>query len=91
MKVQELMERVGSTNTGLMIAYIKDGLEEMNIDNETSITNSKIDIVKNQRMYDLPSDALQITGVRVKNNNTTTGAYTPVGRIMGKIFKGDNS
>ena len=31
MKVQELMERVGTTETGRAIAYIKDGLEEINM------------------------------------------------------------
>tara|TARA_R100001594_G_C4047711_1_gene264451 strand:+ start:1842 stop:2954 length:1113 start_codon:yes stop_codon:yes gene_type:complete len=31
MKVQEIMERAGVTETGRAIAYIKDGLEEMNL------------------------------------------------------------
>ena len=31
MKVQEIMERVGMTETGRAIAYIKDGLEEIEI------------------------------------------------------------
>ena len=31
MKVKELMERVGVSQTGRAIAYIKDGLEEMNM------------------------------------------------------------
>jgi len=90
MKVQELMERVGSTNTGLIIAYIKDGLEEMNIDSETIIDSTKLDIVKDQRNYDLPDDAVQITSIRAKNHLNTNNDYTPVPRLIGKVFIGDS-
>ena len=90
MKVQELMERLGSTNTGLMLSYIKDGIEEMNIDSETSIESAKIDIVKDQRSYELPSDALQITSVRAKNHLNANDDYTPVPRMIGKVFIGDS-
>ena len=38
MKVKELMERVGMTETGRALAYIKDGLDEMNMLAETHIT-----------------------------------------------------
>ena len=31
MKVNELMERVGMSETGRALAYIKDGLDEMNM------------------------------------------------------------
>ena len=37
MKVQEIMERAGVTETGRAIAYIKDGLEEMNLISDTNI------------------------------------------------------
>jgi len=90
MKVQELMERVGSTNTGLMLAYIKDGLEEMNIDSETIIESVKLDIVKDQRNYDLPSDSVQITGIRAKNHLNSNDDYAPVPRLIGKVFIGDS-
>ena len=43
MKVQELMERVGTTETGRAIAYIKDGLEEINMIAETHVNREKID------------------------------------------------
>jgi len=38
MKVQEIMERVGVTDTGRALAYIKDGLEELNMLSETHVT-----------------------------------------------------
>jgi hypothetical protein len=41
-KVQELMERVGINQTGRAIAYIKDGLEEMNLISETNISKGSL-------------------------------------------------
>ena len=71
MKVKELMERVGMTQTGRAIAYIKDGLDEMNMMSETHVTTQRIDITKDQRFYDLPNDAIKILDVRCKNQNNT--------------------
>ena len=31
MKIKELMERIGTQETGKTVAYVKDGLEELNI------------------------------------------------------------
>ena len=52
------MELVGMTETGRAIAYIKDGLDEMNMTSETHVTTQRIDIAKDQRFYDMPHDAL---------------------------------
>ena len=52
MTVKELMERVGIKQTGRAIAYIKDGLDEMNMTSETHVTVERIDITKDQRFYD---------------------------------------
>ena len=40
MTVKELMERAGATQTGRAIAYIKDGLEDLNIKFETHTNTS---------------------------------------------------
>tara|TARA_R100001594_G_scaffold44132_1_gene76440 strand:- start:194 stop:472 length:279 start_codon:yes stop_codon:yes gene_type:complete len=90
MTVQELMERVGSTNTGLMIAYIKDAMEEMNILAETHVTTAKIDIVKDKRLYDLPNNTIQVTSIRAKNHLNSNDDYTPIPRMIGKVFIGDS-
>ena len=60
MKVQELMERVGSTQTGRIIAYIKDGLEEINMISETHVDTVTIDITQDQRFYKFPDDMVKI-------------------------------
>ena len=49
MKVKELMERCATTDTGKIIAYIKDGLEEINMLAETHIDTERIDIVADKR------------------------------------------
>ena len=55
MKIKEIMERAGMTQTGRALAYIEDGLEEMNILSETHVKTSKEDIVKDKRFYTLPA------------------------------------
>jgi len=42
MKVQQIMERVGITETGRAIAYIKDGLEEMNLISSENIVKGSV-------------------------------------------------
>ena len=83
MKVQELMERVGSTNTGLTVAYIKDGLEEMNMLAETHVTTARIDIEKDKRFYDLPNDMVKIIDVRCKNHLNSKDEYRSIPRAIG--------
>tara|TARA_R110000744_G_scaffold103936_3_gene199117 strand:- start:14 stop:295 length:282 start_codon:yes stop_codon:yes gene_type:complete len=83
MKVQELMERVGMTETGRAIAYIKDGLEEMNILAETHVKTARIDIVKDQRFYDLPNDMIKIMDIRCKNHLNSKDEYRSISRGIG--------
>lgn len=49
MKIKELMERAGTNETGKAIAYIKDGLEEINMLTETHSTVETFDITKDKR------------------------------------------
>ena len=83
MKIQELMERVGMNETGRAIAYIKDGLEELNVISETHITTERISIIKDQRFYDLPTDHVQILDVRCKNHLNTKDEYRSIPRAIG--------
>ena len=49
MTVKELMERVGITQTGRALAYIKDGMEDLNIKFETHTNTERIDITEDKR------------------------------------------
>ena len=84
MTVQELMERVGIRQTGLAIAYIKDGLEEMNMISETHIAEAKIDITQDKRYYTFPADYIKITDMRVKNHLNNRDEYRSIPRMVGE-------
>tara|TARA_R100001463_G_scaffold11656_1_gene32466 strand:+ start:8162 stop:8443 length:282 start_codon:yes stop_codon:yes gene_type:complete len=84
MKVQELMERVGDTRTGLILAYLKDGLKELNRISEVNVNEENIDLALNQRYYHLPRDMVKIIDVRVKNHLNTKDEYRSIPRMVGK-------
>ena len=93
MKVQEIMERTGLTQTGRAIAYIKDAIEEINMISETHVQNERIDIVKDQRFYEIPQDAVRILEVRCKNHNNSDDIYKTIPRMVYKpeITDADNT
>jgi hypothetical protein len=82
MTVKELMERVGMTETGRALAYIKDGLVELNMISETNINTERIDIAVDQRFYDLPNDLVKITDIRCKNHLNSDNEYRSIPRMM---------
>ena len=82
MKVKELMERVGMTETGRAIAYIKDGLEEMNMLAETHITTERIHITEDKRFYDFPNEMVKVLDVRVKNHSNSKDEYRSIPRTI---------
>jgi len=76
------MERVGMTQTGRAIAYIKDGLDEMNMMAETHVTTERIDISENQRFYDFPNDMVKIIDIRCKNHGNAADEYRSIPRTI---------
>ena len=84
MKVKELMERVGMTETGRALAYIKDGLEEMSISAETHVTTERIDITEDQRYYTLPNDVIKVLDIRCKNHENSKDQYRSIPRATYK-------
>ena len=82
MTVKELMQRTGMTQTGRALAYIKDGLEEINMIAETHVTMNRIDISENQRFYDLPNDMIKVIDVRCKNHGNAADEYRSIPRTI---------
>lgn len=82
MKVKEIMERAGMTQTGRAIAYIKDALDEVNIISETHITTQRMDINENQRFYSVPNDCLKILDIRCKHHNNDDSKYRSIPRSI---------
>ena len=83
------MERIGINQTGRAIAYIKDGLEEMNMLAETHIATARIDIVKDQRFYDLPNDMIKMIDIRCKNHLNSKDEYRSIPRGIGTPINKD--
>ena len=84
MKVKEMMERVGMNETGRAIAYLKDGLEELNILFETHTNIERIDITENQRFYKVPKDMVKSIDIRVKNHLNDKDEYRTIPRLIHK-------
>ena len=89
MKVQEIMERVGVSDTGRAVAYIKDALEEMNMISETHVTTERIDITKDQRFYNFPNDMIKILDIRCKNHLNVDNEYRSIPRMIGEPIRKD--
>ena len=89
MKIQQLMERVGITQTGRALAYIKDGLEDLNMNFETHVTTEKIDITENQRFYDMPNEVIKILEVRALNHLNSKDEYRRIPRLVNKPWVPD--
>ena len=89
MKVEEVMERVGVTDTGRAIAYIKDGLEELNMISETHVTTERINIVQNQRFYSFPNDMIKVLDIRCKNQLNADDEYRSIPRMIGEPMRKD--
>ena len=89
MKVQEVMERAGIADTGRAIAYIKDGLEELNMISETHVTTERIDITKDQRFYSFPNDMIKVLDIRCKNHLNADDEYRSIPRMMGEPIRKD--
>ena len=83
------MERAGITDTGRAIAYIKDGLEELNMISETHVTTERINITKNQRFYNFPNDMIKILDIRCKNQLNADDEYRSIPRMIGEPVRKD--
>ena len=82
MLVKEIMERANIQQTGRAVAYIKDALEELNLLSETHIKTERINIVANQRFYNLPKDVIKITDIRCKNHDNSDDNYKTIPRAI---------
>ncbi len=82
MKIKELMERAGTNETGKAIAYIKDGLEEINMLTETHSTVETFDITKDKRFYTFPNQMVKMIDVRVKNHLNSKDEYRSIPRMI---------
>ena len=93
MTVKELMERVGMNQTGRAVAYIKDGLEEIQMLTEVHTRAERFDITKDQRFYTLPNEMVKMIDIRMKNHLNSKDEYRSIPRMIHKpaIKDADNT
>ena len=93
MTVKELMERCGINETGRAVAYIKDGLEELNMLTEVHTRVERFDITADQRFYTLPNEMVKMIDIRVKNHLNSKDEYRSIPRTIYKpaIKDADNT
>ena len=84
MNIKELMERAGSQQTGRIVAYVKDGLEELQMLTETHTRIERIDITEDKRFYDMPNEALKVIDIRCKNHLNSKDEYRSIPRMIHK-------
>ena len=79
----EVMERTGTTNKNLAIAYIRDALDKLSslIDSPSTVTT--IDIVSGTKEYDLPTDFRRLLGVYRKIDEDT---YKEIKELRDKSY-----
>ena len=92
MKIKELMERCGTSETGRVIAYVKDGLEEINMLTEVNTTLERFDLIKDKRFYEVPNEMIKMLDIRVKSHLNSKDEYRTIPRTIHKptVKDGDN-
>ena len=82
MKVQEIMEKTGVSQTGRALMYVKEALNEMALDFETHTKTVRIDIEEGKRFYEFPNEALKILDIRCKNHSNGNDEYRSIPRSV---------
>ena len=90
MTVQEIMESAGMNQTVRAISYIKAALDEIAIQHETHTKTVRLDITKDKRFYDIPSDCIKLLDIRCKNQLNSDDEYRSLPRAVGKPTSKDS-
>ena len=48
-----------------------------------------MDLIKDKRFYDLPTDMIKLKNIRIKNHDNTSNKYKTIPRMTGNISEGD--
>lgn len=76
------MQRTQLPSFGIARMLIEDGLTEMAIQQAPWEREIKKSILKDQRFYDIPYDAIKITDILVKNHFNNKGQYRSIPRLL---------
>jgi len=80
MTVQEVMERTGTTETKLVLAWIRDSIHLIQSTYNENIGTWKTDVTDGQRDYPIPADLIKIMSVSIKD--TEAQQYKKIRRLV---------
>ena len=69
MTVQEIMERAGTKDTSLVLAWLKDAVHLIQSSTTDKLKVVKYNIIDGEREYLLPQDMIAVKSVAVKDTN----------------------
>ena len=69
MTVQEIMERAGTKDTSLVLAWLKDAIHLIQSSSTDKLKVVKYNIIDGEREYLLPQDLIAVKSVAVKDTN----------------------
>jgi len=69
MKVLEIMERTGTKETTLVLAWLKDAVHLIQSNTKERLKVAKHNIIDGERDYSLPQDLIAIKSISVKDTN----------------------
>ena len=69
MTVQEIMERAGTKDTSLVLAWLKDAIHLVQSSSTEKLKVVKYNIIDGEREYLLPQDLIAVKSVAVKDTN----------------------
>ena len=85
MKIKEIMELTGESRFNLIKVMINDAMNEIQLRTKENVTQYTTDLVNEQTMYNLPSNLVQVTSVKVKN--PISDYFEPLGRVIIEDYK----
>ena len=80
MTIQEIMERTGTTETNLTIAWIKDAIHLIQSQQDENLATWKTNITDKQREYALPANMIKLSSISVLDTNDSK--YKRIKRIV---------
>ena len=80
MTIQEIMERTGTNETGLVIAWVKDALHLIQSTYNENVGTWQTDVTDGVRDYAIPANLIKIMSVSVKD--TQKDKYMRIRRLV---------
>ena len=85
MQVYELMQRIGTRDTNLVIAYIKDAFRSIEEISRENVVSTHIDIVNGVEDYQFPTDMVKLVSMKIDTGIADAADY--YWEVYGRFFK----